>query len=356
VQYHPTGLPNTGTLLTEACRGEGGVLLNKDNYRFLQDYGMGPETPKGQPVLKTMELGPRDRVSQAIWGEIQKGRAVKTDWGDCVWLDLRHLGEKKIDERLPFVRDICISYLGMDPVKEMVPIRPVVHYMMGGIHTDTQAATSLPGLFAAGECACVSINGANRLGSNSLVEILVFGRRAGLSAAAFAGGFKPGNEAALAAQADASQARIRELFMRNSGKESIAGLRKEMTDTMEEGAGIYRTQEGLEKTSQKVAELRRRYKEITLHDKTNVYNTDMLSALELGNMLDCAEAVAVSGRERKESRGAHQRLDYTARDDVKYLKHSMAYYNGQEAPRIDYRDVVITKSQPGVRDYSGAKK
>ncbi|MBI5922059.1 MAG: fumarate reductase (quinol) flavoprotein subunit [Betaproteobacteria bacterium] len=356
VQYHPTGLPNTGTLLTEACRGEGGVLLNKDNYRFLQDYGMGPETPKGQPVLKTMELGPRDRVSQAIWGEIQKGRAVKTDWGDCVWLDMRHLGEKKIDERLPFVRDICISYLGMDPVKEMVPIRPVVHYMMGGIHTDTKAATSLPGLFAAGECACVSINGANRLGSNSLVEILVFGRRAGLSAAEYVGGAKPGNDAALTAQADASQARIRELFMRNQGKESIAGLRKEMTDTMEEGCGIYRTQEGLEKTSKKISELRRRYKEITLHDKTNVYNTDLLTALELGNMLDCAEAVAVSGRERKESRGAHQRLDYTARDDVKYLKHSMAYFNGLESPRIDYRDVVITKSQPGVRDYSGAKK
>jgi fumarate reductase flavoprotein subunit len=356
VQYHPTGLPNTGTLLTEACRGEGGVLLNKDNYRFLQDYGMGPETPKGQPVLKTMELGPRDRVSQAIWGEIQKGRAVKTDWGDCVWLDMRHLGEKKIDERLPFVRDICISYLGMDPVKEMVPIRPVVHYMMGGIHTDTKAATSLPGLFAAGECACVSINGANRLGSNSLVEILVFGRRAGLSAAEYVGGAKTSNETVLAAQADASQARIRELFMRNQGKESIAGLRKEMTDTMEEGCGIYRTQEGLEKTSQKISELRRRYKEITLHDKTNVYNTDLLTALELGNMLDCAEAVAVSGRERKESRGAHQRLDYVARDDVKYLKHSMAYFNDQESPRIDYRDVVITKSPPGVRDYSGAKK
>ena len=356
VQYHPTGLPNTGTLLTEACRGEGGVLLNKDNYRFLQDYGMGPETPKGQPVLKTMELGPRDRVSQAIWGEMQKGRAVKTPWGDCVWLDMRHLGEKKIDERLPFVRDICISYLGMDPVHEMVPIRPVVHYMMGGIHTDTQAATSVPGLFAAGECACVSINGANRLGSNSLVEILVFGRRAALSAAVYVGGVKSGNEAALSAQADASQARIQALFERSSGKESIAGLRKEMMDAMEEGAGIYRTQEGLAKTAATLSQLRRRYQDIKLHDKSKVYNTDLLTALELGNMLDCAEAVVVSGRERKESRGAHQRLDFTARDDAKYLRHSMAFYNGLEPPRIDYRDVVITKSQPGVRDYSGEKK
>jgi len=356
VQYHPTGLPNTGTLLTEACRGEGGVLLNKDNYRFLQDYGMGPETPLGKPQLKTMELGPRDRVSQSIWHEIRNGRAVKTPWGDCVWLDMRHLGENTINERLPFVRDICISYLGIDPVKEMVPIRPVVHYMMGGIHTDTRAATSLPGLYAAGECACVSINGANRLGSNSLVEILVFGHRAGSEALEYARGQKPGNDAALAAQGEAAQAKLRALFMRSVGKESISGLRKEMTDTMEQGAGIYRNQEGLAKTCEKLAELRRRYADVALHDKTNVYNTDLLSALELGSMLDCAEAVAVSGRERKESRGAHQRLDFTARDDTHYLKHSMAYYHPTEPPRIDYRGVVITTSPPGVRDYSGAGK
>lgn len=356
VQFHPTGLPNTGTLLTEACRAEGGVLLNKDNYRFLQDYGMGPETPLGKPELKTMELGPRDRVSQSIWHEIQKGRAVKTTWGDCVWLDMRHLGEKKINERLPFVRDICISYLGIDPVGEMVPIRPVAHYMMGGIHTDINAATSIPGLFAAGECACVSINGANRLGSNSLVEILVFGHRAALSALEYVRDQKPGNDAALASQGEAAQAKLRALFMRDVGKESIAGLRKEMTDTIGEGVGIYRTEHGLTETCNKLADLRRRYADVALHDKTNVYNTDLLSALELGSMLDCAEAVAVSGLERKESRGAHQRLDFTARDDNKYLKHSMAYYNQNERPRIDYRDVVITTSPPGVRDYSGAKK
>ncbi len=356
VQFHPTGLPNTGTLLTEACRAEGGVLLNKDNYRFLQDYGMGPETPLGKPELKTMELGPRDRVSQSIWHEIQKGRAVKTTWGDCVWLDMRHLGEKKINERLPFVRDICISYLGIDPVAEMVPIRPVAHYMMGGIHTDINAATSIPGLFAAGECACVSINGANRLGSNSLVEILVFGHRAALSALEYVRDQKPGNDAALTNQGEAAQAKLRALFMRDVGKESISGLRKEMTDTMGEGVGIYRTELGLTETCNKLADLRRRYADVALHDKTNVYNTDLLSALELGSMLDCAEAVAVSGLERKESRGAHQRLDFTARDDNKYLKHSMAYYNQNERPRIDYRDVVITTSPPGVRDYSGAKK
>jgi fumarate reductase flavoprotein subunit len=355
VQYHPTGLPNTGTLLTEACRGEGGVLLNKDDYRFLQDYGMGPETPLGRPVLKTMELGPRDRVSQSIWHEIRKGTAVQTPWGDCVWLDVRHLGERTINQRLPFVRDICISYLGIDPVRDKVPVRPVVHYMMGGIATDMQAATSLPGLYAAGECACVSINGANRLGSNSLVEILVFGHRAALSAAEYVSTVGPGSDTALAALADAAQARVRELFMRPPGEESVAGLRKEMTDAMEHGAGIYRTHEGLESTANTISELRRRYQNVALHDKSNVYNTDLLSVLELGSMLDCAEAVAVSALERRESRGAHQRLDYTERDDAAFLKHSLAYYQDAEPPCIDYQAVVITKSQPGVRDYSGAK-
>ncbi|MDS4027795.1 MAG: fumarate reductase (quinol) flavoprotein subunit [Candidatus Contendobacter sp.] len=357
VQYHPTGLPNTGILLTEGCRGEGGILVNKNGRRYLQDYGMGPETPVGQPVLKTMELGPRDRLSQAFWHEQKKGNTVSTKWGDCVLLDMRHLGEKKINERLPFVRDLSISYLGMDPVKEPIPIRPVVHYMMGGIHTNINAATPLPGLFAAGECACVSINGANRLGSNSLTELLVFGRRAALSAIAhLQSGLPAGNDTALTAKAKDSEDRIRALFAKSQGTESIAGLRKEMMHTMEEGAGIYRTGEELAKTCDKIAELRQRYAGIALHDKTNVYNTDLLQALELGSMLDCAEAVAVGARDRKESRGAHQRLDFTARDDQNFLKHTLAYYHPTEPPRVDYLDVVITKSQPGVRDYSGAKK
>ncbi len=357
VQYHPTGLPNTGILLTEGCRGEGGILVNKNGRRYLQDYGMGPETPVGQPVLKTMELGPRDRLSQAFWHEQKKGNTVSTKWGDCVLLDMRHLGEKKINERLPFVRDLSISYLGMDPVKEPIPIRPVVHYMMGGIHTNINAATPLPGLFAAGECACVSINGANRLGSNSLTELLVFGRRAALSAIAhLQSGLPAGNDTALTAKAKDSEDRIRALFAKSQGTESIAGLRKEMMHTMEEGAGIYRTGEELAKTCDKITELRQRYAGIALHDKTNVYNTDLLQALELGSMLDCAEAVAVGARDRKESRGAHQRLDFTARDDQNFLKHTLAYYHPTEPPRVDYLDVVITKSQPGVRDYSGAKK
>lgn len=357
VQYHPTGLPNTGTLLTEACRGEGGVLLNKNGRRFLQDYGMGPETPIGKPVLKTMELGPRDRVSQAFWHEQQKGLTVSTRWGDCMLLDLRHLGEKKIDERLPLVRDMCVSYLSIDPVTDAIPVRPVVHYMMGGIHTDMRAATSLGGLFAAGECACVSINGANRLGSNSLTELLVFGRRAGLSAAEYVrSGPRPVNEAALAAKTTAAQGRMRALFDKTGGKESVAGVRKEMMNTMEKNAGIYRTAEGLAEACTKLSDLRRRYANVELTDRTNVYNTDLLQALELGSMLDCAEAVAASALARKESRGAHQRLDYVARDDVNFLRHSLAFYRGTEPPKVDYKDVVITKSQPGVRDYSGDHK
>lgn len=356
VQYHPTGLPNTGILLTEGCRGEGGILVNKHGRRYLQDYGMGPETPIGQMVLKTMELGPRDRLSQAFWHEQQKGNTVDTPWGDCVLLDMRHLGEKKINERLPFVRELSTSYLGVDPVKEPVPIRPVVHYMMGGIHTDINAATSLPGLYAAGECACVSINGANRLGSNSLTELLVFGRRAALSAVEYLqSGVPAADPKAMAAQAEAAQGRVRELFLRSDATESVAGLRREMMTTMEQHAGIYRSGEGLAEACTTLSALRGRYRKVELHDKSNVYNTDLLQVLELGAMLDCAEAVAASAAARTESRGAHQRLDFTARDDERFLKHSLAFHNGLEPPRIDYLDVVITKSPPGVRDYSGGK-
>lgn len=353
IQYHPTGLPNTGSLLTEACRGEGGILVNKHGRRYLQDYGMGPETPVGKPQLKTMELGPRDRISQAYWHELQKGNTVTTPWGECVLLDMRHLGEKKINERLPLVRELAESYLGVDIVKDPVPIRPVVHYMMGGISTNTQAATPLPGLFAAGECACVSLNGANRLGSNSLVELLVFGRRAALSAIEHVQQTPATDTAALEACADQTQQRIRALFARTDGTETVAGLRKEMMATMEEHAGIYRTDAGLKEAVAKIQELRDRYRRVVLTDRTNVYNTDLFQTLELGSLLDCAEAVTVGALARKESRGAHQRLDFPERDDKNYLRHTLVYHQGADAPRVDYLDVVITKSPPGVRDYSG---
>jgi fumarate reductase flavoprotein subunit len=311
----------------------------------------------GETVLKTMELGPRDRLSQAFWHEQQKGNTIPTRWGDSVYLDMTHLGEKHIDERLPLVRDLSITYAGVDPVKAPVPIRPVVHYMMGGIHTNIDAETTMPGLFAVGETACASLNGANRLGSNSLTELLVFGKRAAANAIDFvrvAG--QTSDEAALQEQADKIEAKVRELIQRSGGTESIAGIRKEMTDSLEKGAGIYRTEQTLKETCDKIIELRTRYRGIELHDKSNVFNTDLFQALELGNLLELAQTVAESALARKESRGSHQRLDYTERDDENYLKHTLAYHQGEETPRIAYHDVVITRSQPGVRDYSGGAK
>jgi fumarate reductase flavoprotein subunit len=299
-----------------------------------------------------MELGPRDRLSQAFWHEQQKGRTIKTPHGDVVHLDIRQLGEKTINERLPMVRELALAYVGVDPVHAMIPVRPVVHYTMGGIHTDIDAATPLPGLFAAGECACVSINGANRLGSNSLAEIVVFGARAGRGAAAFAKANI--NKANRMSGGEAAQARLRELFAREGGGDSVSSLRKAMNDTMESGAGIYRTEQTLQETCDILADLRARYRKMPLQDRSNVFNTDLIQALELGCMLDVASAMAQSALQRKESRGSHQRLEYPDRDDANYLKHSMASYRGDGAPSISYRDVVITRSQPAERVYGGA--
>src|SRR5438445_1909098 len=226
VQYHPTGLPFTGILITEAARSEGGYMLNKDGYRCLQDYNLGKPQPK--PVLRSMELGPRDRLSQAVVKEQEKGRTLEGPYGDYVHLDCRHLGAKIIDKKLPFVRELCLKYQGIDPVKEMIPVRPVVHYMMGGVATDIQGATALGGLYAAGEAACVSINGANRLGSNSLTECLVFGARAGKAVAAFASEPMPEPGRAVFAQARDEQNRLENFLRQTNGagkKERVATLR-----------------------------------------------------------------------------------------------------------------------------------
>jgi len=226
--------------------------------------------------------------------------------------------------------------------------------MMGGISTNMQAETVLPGLFAAGECACVSLNGANRLGSNSLVELLVFGKSAALSAFAYLQELPAPNAKALTALAEQSQGRIRALFSRTDGAESVAGLRKEMMDSMEKNVGIYRNEEGLKEAAQVIENLRTRYQKVILTDKSNVFNTDLFQVLELGSMLECASAITVGALARKESRGAHQRLDFLARDDENFLCHSMVHFNGDQNPTVDYLDVVITQSPPGVRDYSGA--
>ncbi|TVQ34075.1 MAG: fumarate reductase (quinol) flavoprotein subunit [Geminicoccaceae bacterium] len=353
VQYHPTGLPGTGILLTEGCRGEGGYLVNKDGHRYLQDYGLGPATP--EPRNKAMELGPRDRLSQAFWHEDQKGNTIQTPYGSAVHLDLRHLGEAKINERLPFVRDLATSYMLADPVKVPVPVRPVVHYMMGGIHTDIDAKTPIAGLYAAGECAAVSINGANRLGSNSLTELLVFGDRAGRHAAQFArDAGKADNTQRVDAQAKDHVQKIEALFGREERKEKTAELRRTMANALEEGCGIYRDEARIQATCETIADVRRRTAGLALQDRSKIFNTDLLSILELENMLEIAEAVAHSALQRKESRGSHQRLDHTARDDTNFLKHSMAHYQGTQTPTVDYLDVVITKSPPGERLYGGA--
>jgi len=356
VQYHPTGLPGTGILLTEGCRGEGGILVNKDGRRYLQDYGMGPETPIGEPVLKTMELGPRDRLSQAFWHEQKKGNTVETPWGDCVLLDMRHLGEKKINERLPLVRELASSYVGHDPVTDLVPVRPVIHFMMGGIDSNINGETPMPGLYAIGETACSGLHGANRLGSNSLTDLLVSGKRSADRAASYAKeAGKAVDDPAIDAQAEGVVTWVRELLQQQGGDESIAKIRREMKSALEDGAGIYRDEEGTLKACQQIAELRERYEKIEVHDKSNVFNTDLQQALELRNLLDVAETVAEASLQRRESRGAHQRLDYTERDDENYLKHSLAFRQPDGRPRIDWLDVTITRSQPGVRDYSGGK-
>jgi len=328
--------------------------VNKNNYRYLQDYNLGPPDP--WPRKKAMELGPRDRLSQAFWQEQKKGNTIETTFGDAVHLDLRHLGEAKIDERLPMVRELAKSYMSVDPVHEPIPVRPVVHYTMGGIDTDINAATCLPGLYAAGECACVSINGANRLGSNSLTELLVFGRRAGRNAAKFvAENNFAVNEEQLNTSAQKAADSVMHFF-HYKGKETIPGLRAEMNTSMEAGAGIYRSEDSLEQTIKEMSDIKARFADIELADKSNVYNTDLIQALELGSMIDVARAMAVSALNRKESRGSHQRLDYTERNDRDYLQHTLASFRGNENPGIDYRKVVITHSQPAERVYGGESK
>ena len=339
VQYHPTGLPGTGILMTEASRGEGGYLINNEGDRYLSEYLPGK-----------MELGPRDMVSRAFVHEERAGRVFEGPYGTYVHLDLRHLGESKIDERIPFVRELTKNYVGIDPVYEPVPVRPVVHYMMGGIHTDINAATPVPGLYAAGETACATMNGANRLGSNSLSELLVFGARAGQHAAQYS------SETAYPASGDLDKMvadekqRIDSQFFKNEGTEKIADIRSDLQKTMESGAGIYREEESLKQTCLEIPKLKERYSRVKVNDTSAVFNTELTAALELGSLLDVAEAVAHSALLRRESRGSHSRSDYEERDDENFLVHSLAYRTDGE-PRIDYQDVVITRWQPEERKY-----
>jgi fumarate reductase flavoprotein subunit len=354
VQYHPTCMPGTGLLFTEACRGEGGFLLNKDGYRYLQDYGLGPAEPS--PRNKAMELGPRDRLSQAYWHEQQKGRTIQGPHGECVHLDLRHLGEAKLRERLPQIYELALEYLGVDPATAPIPVLPAVHYTMGGIVADGRTASPLPGLYSVGECSSVGIHGANRLGSNSLTELIVFGRVAGVEAASYARSVAKARAAgAVGTLAEESRRRALALVTREGGGERIATLRREMAQSMEEGCGIYRTAAAMQATCDKLAQLKERYKRVHVDDRSKAWNTEWLLAIELGYLLDVAQAMTHSALERRESRGSHQRLDgFGERDDVNFLRHSLAWYAGDAPPRVSYGPVTITRSPPGTRAYGAA--
>ena len=340
VQYHPTGLPGTGILITEASRGEGGHLVNKEGERFLERYIPGK-----------MELGPRDILSRAIITEMEEGRAYEGPEGEYVHLDLRHLGEGLIDEKLPFVRELAVKYAGIDPVHAPIPVRPVEHYMMGGVSTDTSGRTPLAGLFASGEVACVTINGANRLGSNSLSECLVFGAFSGRSAAEYALERKTVPSKSVQLLAEEERKRIDKNFLRKEkGTERVSQLRDEMHRAMEASCGVYRTRESLEETGKKLRSLRERFTEVGIDDRGRVFNTELTAALELDFMLDLALCIATSSLAREESRGSQARRDFPHRNDEKFLYHALAYA-APEGPRLDQRPVTITRWPPQERKY-----
>jgi len=303
-------------------------------------------------VLKSMELGPRDRLSQAFVKEVEKGRTIDGPHGPVVHLDLRHLGEQLITAKLPFVRELCLEYEGIDPVRQLVPVRPVVHYMMGGVHTDINGATPLPGLYAAGETACVSINGANRLGSNSLPECLVFGARAGRTAAEYATSAASAEPSTpVRVQVADERRRLDELLHRDGGREPISAIRTEMQQAVEEGAGIYRSADSLAKAADKLGELRERYAVARIDDHSRTFNTEFIAALELSCMLDVAETIVRCAQLREESRGAHQRIDFPARDDERFLANSLIYRSAEGASRVEYLPVTITRWPPAERVY-----
>ncbi len=338
IQFHPTGLAKTGILLSEACRGEGGYLLNALGERFMKRYA--PEK---------MELAPRDMVSRAIEYEIREGRGVGSGTSAYVYLDLRHLGEAKIKERLPQVRQLAIDFEGVDPVKELVPIRPTAHYCMGGIHVVNYrtSATELEGLYAVGECACVSVHGANRLGGNSLTEILVFGKFCGIAAREYA---KQVDWLPLTEAEKRKNIEFIERLMNREGSEKLADIRKRMGEITWEKVGIFRDERSLQEAYQELSELLERWEAIPVVDKSKIFNTNLVEVLELRNMLELARVVAFCALQRKESRGGHTREDYPNRDDENFLKHTLVYQRGDKLV-IEYIPVNILKYQPAQRAY-----
>ncbi|MFE7561825.1 succinate dehydrogenase flavoprotein subunit [Kitasatospora sp. NPDC057500] len=345
-QFHPTGIWRMGILLTEGARGEGGILRNKDGERFMERYA---------PVMK--DLASRDVCSRAIYTEIREGRGCGPD-GDHVYLDLTHLPPEQLDAKLPDITEFARTYLGIEPYTDPIPIQPTAHYAMGGIPTNVEGEVLrnntdvVPGLYAAGEVACVSVHGANRLGTNSLLDINVFGRRAGIAAA----GFAEANEfVPLPENPEQLVQSMVDGLREATGTESVAQIRKELQETMDTNAMVYRTGATLKQAVEDVAALKERYKNVSIQDKGFRYNTDLLEAIELGNLLDLAEVLAVSALAREESRGGHYREDFPTRDDVKFMQHTMAYQevaeDGSTSIRLDYKPVVQTRYQPMERKY-----
>ncbi|MFF8473310.1 succinate dehydrogenase flavoprotein subunit [Streptomyces sp. NPDC015414] len=345
-QFHPTGIWRMGILLTEGARGEGGILRNKDGERFMEKYA---------PVMK--DLASRDVVSRSIYTEIREGRGCGPE-GDHVYLDLTHLPPEQLDAKLPDITEFARTYLGIEPYTDPIPIQPTAHYAMGGIPTNVQGevladnTTVVPGLYAAGEVACVSVHGANRLGTNSLLDINVFGRRAGIAAAEYSAKADfvelPENPESLVVEQI-------ERLRNSTGNERVATIRRELQETMDANVMVFRTEQTIKTAVEKIAELRERYRNVAIQDKGKRFNTDLLEAIELGNLLELAEVMAVSALARKESRGGHYREDYPNRDDVNFMRHTMAYRevgaDGSETVRLDYKPVVQTRYQPMERKY-----
>ena len=341
VQFHPSGLIPSGILITEGVRGEGGYLLNNKGERFMKNY-----------APQMMELAPRDIVSRAMITEIQEGRGFQGPGGlDYLHLDIRHLGADKINERLPLIREVSIKYAGIDPIEEPIPVRPVAHYTMGGIRTDSNGkAYGVENVWAAGECAAVSIHGANRLGTNSTAECLAFGKITGKEVYKYLkedGKTMPDPPEKEAAE---EEDRVLKGVLQMSGKENPYQIRTNLRKTMDRYVGVFRNGEGLAKALEEIRALKDSYKEIRVEDKGRVYNTDLISVLELGFMLDVAEVIVLGALERKESRGGHARTDYPKRNDDDFLVHTLAYYT-ENGPRLEYEPVRITHWKPVERKY-----
>ncbi|HEY3415045.1 MAG TPA: succinate dehydrogenase flavoprotein subunit [Armatimonadota bacterium] len=341
-QFHPTGMYKMGILLSEAARGEGAILRNGKGERFMERYA---------PTM--LDLAPRDMISRFIYLEIREGRGI--DGKDFVHLDMTHLGAEALEAKLPDITEFVRTYFGIDPAKVPVPIQPTAHYAMGGIPTDVEGRvimdpknTPLPGAFAAGECACVSVHGANRLGTNSLVDILVFGRRMGIAAAEYCRG---ADWAALPESSDEDTRTQVERLLSNTGQESAGDIRTEMQREMMDKCGVFRNGKDLEAVRGTVKDLKDRYRHISVGDKGHTFNTDLLEALELGYMLDLAEVTIESALVRTESRGGHAREDYPNRDDANWLKHTLAYKQADGSIRMDYKPVVLGTFEPKERKY-----